>query len=451
MNTEQARDLLAEWARQGQEAAPPAWEELPGIPLYMDQVILYLGESLELFQREGSSLLTSSMINNYVKTGLIPHPEKKKYTKEHLAGLMAVCMLKQVLPIQDIKTLFSGGMDPHTYALFRQAHTEGFGGNLPQPGGNLRQRGGLEAGGPPFGGGSQCQAGRGPAHPLPAGGRRAEKVQRERGRKGGHPMKTGVSTACLYPLEPERSLDLLLQLGYRRFEVFPNCMEELSPAYLRDLKSRADAYGAEFVSLHPFTSAMESSLLFGDYPRRTREAFDFYRRYMAAAAYLGAKYVVIHGQPQGHGKLPDEGYWQRFGELYRIGYEEGAFPAQENVRQHRGAAPAFIAGMRQYLGEDCAFVLDVKQCRMAGVEIGDMARAMGPRLLHVHLSDGAPGRPCLLPGAGEMELTPFRRLLEGLGFGGVVVTEVYRDSFSQVKELGNSLSYTKKAFETPIS
>ena len=49
-------------------------------------------------------------------------------------------------------------------------------------------------------------------------------------------MKTGVSTACLYPLEPERSLDLLLQLGYRRFEVFPNCMEELSPAYLRDLK-----------------------------------------------------------------------------------------------------------------------------------------------------------------------------------------------------------------------
>ena len=190
-------------------------------------------------------------------------------------------------------------------------------------------------------------------------------------------MKTGVSTACLYPLEPERSLDLLLQLGYRRFEVFPNCMEELSPAYLRDLKGRAEAYGAEFVSLHPFTSAMESSLLFGDYPRRTREAFDFYRRYMAAAAYLGAKYVVIHGQPQGHGKLPDEGYWQRFGELYRIGYEEGAFPAQENVRQHRGAAPAFIAGMRQYLGKDCAFVLDVKQCRMTGVEIGDMAQALG--------------------------------------------------------------------------
>ena len=124
MNTEQARDLLAEWARQGQEAAPPAWEELPGIPLYMDQVILYLGESLELFQREeGACLLTSSMINNYVKNGLIPHPEKKKYRKEHLAGLIVLCLLKQVLPIPDVKALFSGReMDAAAYQLFRQAH-----------------------------------------------------------------------------------------------------------------------------------------------------------------------------------------------------------------------------------------------------------------------------------------------------------------------------------------
>ena len=42
MNTEQARDLLAEWARQGQEAAPPAWEELPGIPLYILNFLSFL-------------------------------------------------------------------------------------------------------------------------------------------------------------------------------------------------------------------------------------------------------------------------------------------------------------------------------------------------------------------------------------------------------------------------
>ena len=209
----------------------------------------------------------------------------------------------------------------------------------------------------------------------------------------------------------------MLRLGYRRFEVFLNAMEELSSPFLRGLGERARAYGASFVSVHPFTSAAESTLLFGDYPRRTREGFDFYRRYLAAAAQLGARWVVIHGQPQGHGALSDEGYWRRFGELYQLGKEEGAFPAQENVRQHRSARPEFIAGMARYLGEDCAFVLDVKQCRMAGARVEDMVGAMGPRLVHVHLSDAAPGRPCLLPGAGEEDPAP--GLLAPAGPGGL--------------------------------
>ena len=37
----------------------------------------------------------------------------------------------------------------------------------------------------------------------------------------------GISTACLYPLETENALDRLLQLGFRRFEVFLNSFSEL--------------------------------------------------------------------------------------------------------------------------------------------------------------------------------------------------------------------------------
>ena len=124
MDHKQAAAAIAAWARAGQGEPLPAWDDLPAIPLYMDQVILYLSESLRLFQPEGEpSLLTSSMINNYVKNGLIPHPEKKKYRKEHLAGLIVLCLLKQVLPIPDVKALFSGReMDAAAYQLFRQAH-----------------------------------------------------------------------------------------------------------------------------------------------------------------------------------------------------------------------------------------------------------------------------------------------------------------------------------------
>ena len=124
MDHKQAASAIAAWARAGQGNPLPAWDDLPAIPLYMDQVILYLTESLRLFQPEGEpSLLTSSMINNYVKHGLLPHPEKKKYSREHLGALMAICALKQVLSMQDVDTLFGQGpLDRETYALFREAH-----------------------------------------------------------------------------------------------------------------------------------------------------------------------------------------------------------------------------------------------------------------------------------------------------------------------------------------
>lgn len=122
---EELEKRLSDWTETGKAAGLPEWDSLPSIPLYMDQVIFYLKDSLRLFERdEDASLLTSSMINNYVKKEVIPHPEKKKYGKEHLAALTAVCLLKQVLSIQDLKTLLSGqDFGPELYELFREAHT----------------------------------------------------------------------------------------------------------------------------------------------------------------------------------------------------------------------------------------------------------------------------------------------------------------------------------------
>lgn len=81
----------------------PSWNELPEIELYMDQVIVlmekYLGSSPD------DKLITPSMINNYVKLNIIPPPEKKKYSKVHIAYLIIICSLKQVMPISDIKVL----------------------------------------------------------------------------------------------------------------------------------------------------------------------------------------------------------------------------------------------------------------------------------------------------------------------------------------------------------
>ncbi len=83
----------------------PRWEELPEIDLYMDQVITLMSKYMSRFSAEGEAPLTSSMINNYVKHGIIPSPVKKKYSRVHISRLIIICVMKPVLPIPSIGML----------------------------------------------------------------------------------------------------------------------------------------------------------------------------------------------------------------------------------------------------------------------------------------------------------------------------------------------------------
>lgn len=86
----------------------PRWNELPEIDLYLDQVVSYLEKYLDQYNviRE-EKIITKTMINNYVKLGIMPAPEKKKYSREHIAYLIVICVLKQVYSISDIGKLIS--------------------------------------------------------------------------------------------------------------------------------------------------------------------------------------------------------------------------------------------------------------------------------------------------------------------------------------------------------
>jgi hypothetical protein len=98
-------DILA-WSKEIRTSDAVEWNRLPEIYLYMDQVLTFMNKKLRLYAREDDeAVLTSSMINNYVKVGVLPRPEQKKYSRDHLAVLLVICMLKQVLSIQDIDAL----------------------------------------------------------------------------------------------------------------------------------------------------------------------------------------------------------------------------------------------------------------------------------------------------------------------------------------------------------
>lgn len=83
-----------------------AWEELPDLGLYMDQVTGFLNRLLRPFTLgRDDAPLTPSMINNYVKSGHISRPAKKKYSREQLAALYMLCSLKKNLSITDAAAL----------------------------------------------------------------------------------------------------------------------------------------------------------------------------------------------------------------------------------------------------------------------------------------------------------------------------------------------------------
>ncbi|MFV0380331.1 MAG: DUF1836 domain-containing protein [Anaerorhabdus sp.] len=81
----------------------PRWEDLPNIDLYSEQVISYILDILEPLRIDKDEpLLTTSMINNYVKCKLIPPANKKRYNKGHIAFLIIVCIFKKIYALDKI-------------------------------------------------------------------------------------------------------------------------------------------------------------------------------------------------------------------------------------------------------------------------------------------------------------------------------------------------------------
>lgn len=125
---------LTELKRRLTQERPDNWEQLPDIPLYMDQVVGYLSRQMISFE-EGEGL-TSAMINNYIKDGLLSRANGKKYEKEHLAYLTAITAMKQVLSVREMRALVAIGQEgrdtKRLYDFFCQTLDEALNGTARQ-------------------------------------------------------------------------------------------------------------------------------------------------------------------------------------------------------------------------------------------------------------------------------------------------------------------------------
>ncbi len=91
--------------------------DIPNMDLYMDQVTTLMENNLTPAARHGNDdkILTKTMINNYAKNDLLPAPNKKKYSKEHILVLIFIYYFKGILSIGDIQKLLKP-LNEHFFA-----------------------------------------------------------------------------------------------------------------------------------------------------------------------------------------------------------------------------------------------------------------------------------------------------------------------------------------------
>ncbi len=107
----------------------PEWEALPDFGLYMDQVMVLLGEYLSFIPAAGEDperLVTASTINNYVRLKIMPAPVKRKYGRVHLAYLIMILTLKLSLSIGDVQKLLPSHLTEEEVCTLYRSYTEKF-------------------------------------------------------------------------------------------------------------------------------------------------------------------------------------------------------------------------------------------------------------------------------------------------------------------------------------
>ncbi|MEE0897383.1 MAG: sugar phosphate isomerase/epimerase [Acutalibacteraceae bacterium] len=250
-------------------------------------------------------------------------------------------------------------------------------------------------------------------------------------------MNLGISTASFYPLETELALEELGKAGVKNTEIFFNAESELKDSFIEILLCLKEKYNINITAVHPAMSLAESYMLFSAYDRRYYEGLKQYRRYSEVAKALGAKYLIMHGGKP-NGVLNDEEYCQRYMALnYETG-QNGVTVLQENVVNYRSGDIEFMRSMKNILGDDAKFCLDIKQCVRCGYLPMDLIEEFYDNIRHFHISDHSVAGDCLLPLKGKFDFKGLFDFLNQKGYEGALMTEVYRYAYKEYDEIFES-------------
>jgi sugar phosphate isomerase/epimerase len=259
--------------------------------------------------------------------------------------------------------------------------------------------------------------------------------------------RIGLSTSSVYPESTAHAFTYAASIGYDAVEVMVG-IDALSQQ-VSAVKQLSDHHELPIVAVHA------PCLLFTQRVWGT-EPWGKLQRSAEMAHTVGAGVVVVHPPFR----------WQRdyaagFVEgIARLEEETGLAFAVENMYPWRASSrrradrgvEMYVPGWDPSEESYANMTIDLSHAAIARSDVVEMAQRMGPRLRHVHLTDGSGSAKDehLVPGRGVMEAAAFLRHVADAGFDGHIVLEINTRRASSREErerdLVESLEFAREHF-----
>jgi sugar phosphate isomerase/epimerase len=256
--------------------------------------------------------------------------------------------------------------------------------------------------------------------------------------------RIGLSTVSVYPESTAHAFAYAASVGYDAVEVMVG---------VDGLSQQVEA--VRQLSVHhdmPISAIHAPCLLFTQRVWGTEPWGKLYRSADMAHA-VGAGTVVVH-PPFRWQKEYAAGF---VAGIERLEKETGLSFAVENMYPWKASSRR---GVEMYLpGRDPSdepyanTTIDLSHAAIAGDDIVEMAQRLGPRLRHIHLTDGTGSAKDehLVPGRGTTGADRFLQHLAGSGFDGEIIVEINTRKAAtkadREADLRESLEFAREHFE----
>lgn len=244
--------------------------------------------------------------------------------------------------------------------------------------------------------------------------------------------RIGLSTSSVFPESTAHAFSWAAALGYDAVEVMVG-IDALSQQ-TSAVQQLSEHHGVPISAVHApcllFTQRVWGTEPWGKLERSAQMAQE-----------VGAEVVVVHPPFR----------WQRdyardfVNGIAALENSTGIAFAVENMYPWKASAkrglPMYLPGWDPSEEPYANTTIDLSHAAIAGDDVVEMAERLGPRLRHVHLTDGSGSAKDehLVPGRGVMDAAGFLRHLARVGFAGEVVLEINTRRCSTVEERAEDL------------